>query len=89
MLIAVASIAFLYGKRQSHRRAATKNELELTERLLGDVQDENTRVTEENVLMEQLRVVLMCTLPPSLPALYWRAFTVWPSGMIPWVASDT
>lgn len=31
----------------------TQDELELTARLLGDVQDENTRVTEENVLMEQ------------------------------------
>lgn len=46
------SIGMFYGRRQKKQRYQTQNELELTERLLGDVQVANTRFAEENELME-------------------------------------
>lgn len=46
ILLAAVAVAVLYGRTQSKQRSVTQHELALTERLLGDVQ-------EENELMEQ------------------------------------
>lgn len=46
LLFVAATLGAMYGRRQAHRRAVTQSELELTEKLLDDVHD-------ENVLMEQ------------------------------------
>lgn len=58
----VAAFCAGYGRTQKRKRHRTQNELELTERLLGDVQDENERVTEEIADMEQAWVIRQADL---------------------------
>lgn len=53
ILLAAAAVGVFFGRQQSRRVVKTKTELELTERLLGDVTDEKERVVEENKQMEQ------------------------------------
>lgn len=48
-----AAVAFQYGRAQQRGRELAVNELELTERLLGDVRTEKDRVEEENELLTQ------------------------------------
>eukprot|EP00035_Acanthoeca_spectabilis_P032107 m.480039 g.480039 ORF g.480039 m.480039 type:complete len:54 (+) comp51537_c0_seq1:411-572(+) len=48
ILLAAAAVGVFFGRQQSRRVVKTKTELELTERLLGDVTDEKERVVEEN-----------------------------------------
>jgi hypothetical protein len=52
-LIAMVVVGAVYGRTQKKQRYHTQTELELTERLLGDVQDEKDRATEEITVMEQ------------------------------------
>jgi hypothetical protein len=53
ILIAMVVVGAVYGRTQKKQRHHTQTELELTERLLGDVQDEKDRATEEITFMEQ------------------------------------
>lgn len=53
MLGVAAAVGATYGRMQMRHRHHTQNELELTERLLGDVTEEKDRATEEITVMEQ------------------------------------